>query len=133
MGFSAFAMAASTRVGNALGAGLAAKARLAALSSALVAPAIWCVQGAGQDSGRPARRVSEGCPRQLPVGLLETSLFCKQEGLASTSLCAMRPPVGRPSSTTSLLSLTVLLLAVPPPHPTHPPPHTCAGAWWPLS
>lgn len=43
MGFSAFAMAASTRVGNALGAGLASKARLAALASALVAPAIWCV------------------------------------------------------------------------------------------
>lgn len=41
MGFSAFAMAASTRVGNALGSGSAPRARLAALSAALVAPVIW--------------------------------------------------------------------------------------------
>lgn len=41
MGFSAFGMAASTRVGNALGAGSAEGARTAALASALVAPLIW--------------------------------------------------------------------------------------------
>jgi len=43
MGFSSFAMAASTRVGNALGAGREAAARLAALASAVVAPLIWLV------------------------------------------------------------------------------------------
>lgn len=36
-------MAASTRVGNALGAGREAAARLAALASAIVAPIIWLV------------------------------------------------------------------------------------------
>ncbi|PSC71055.1 MATE efflux family isoform A [Micractinium conductrix] len=41
MGFSAFAMAASTRVGNSLGAGSASGARLAALGAALAAPVIW--------------------------------------------------------------------------------------------
>ena len=41
MGFAAFGMAASTRVGNALGAGREAAARLAALASAIVAPLIW--------------------------------------------------------------------------------------------
>lgn len=46
MGFSAVAMAGSTRVGNALGAGSAEGARLAALSSALMAPAIWAVVAA---------------------------------------------------------------------------------------
>lgn len=43
MGFAAFGMAASTRVGNALGAGREQAARLAALASAIVAPAIWLV------------------------------------------------------------------------------------------
>ena len=43
MGFAAFGMAASTRVGNALGAGREQAARLAALASAVVAPAIWLV------------------------------------------------------------------------------------------
>ena len=46
MGFSAFAMTASTRVGNALGGGDAEGARLAALAAALVAPAIWVVVAA---------------------------------------------------------------------------------------
>ncbi len=46
MGFSSFAMAASTRVGNALGAGREAAARLAALASAIVAPLIWLVVAA---------------------------------------------------------------------------------------
>ena len=41
MAFSAVAMAASTRVGNALGAGSARGARLAALAAAVSAPAIW--------------------------------------------------------------------------------------------
>ena len=43
MGFSAFGMAGSTRTGNALGAGDAAGARLAALAAAVVAPLIWLV------------------------------------------------------------------------------------------
>ena len=43
MSFSACSMAASTRVGNALGAGSPERARLAALSSAVVAPALWVV------------------------------------------------------------------------------------------
>jgi MATE family multidrug resistance protein len=46
MGFGAFAMAASTRVGNALGAGSAAAARLAALSAAVMAPLVWVVVAA---------------------------------------------------------------------------------------
>jgi Na+-driven multidrug efflux pump len=44
--FSAFGMAGSTRVGNALGAGSAEGARLAALSAAAVAPLIWVVVAA---------------------------------------------------------------------------------------
>lgn len=45
-GFSAFGMAASTRVGNALGAGNPEGARLAALASALTAPCLWVLVAA---------------------------------------------------------------------------------------
>lgn len=79
MGFSAFAMAASTRVGNALGAGLASKARLAALASALVAPAIWCARGMGRGPVGLGRRLSVVW-QALPC-LLHELMFAAHAGM----------------------------------------------------